>query len=260
MCSGCLANMKGPIIVLLISEVIPAPPAAQLDGNFRLFILPVSSTITLPNCDPHYPTFYSFRLNKALQYASPDCPANFEQTCSSCHGYSDAVLAKACGGGFAIVAEIEHAGVPKTAPIFHTARFLVESAVDRTRDLWIRKHVTVTYTVSNLHTHALLLDLVGKNLPFSAPKHPRGLFRRKRDEPVATLDKSDNFCPEPVTGLCSHSTLPPVSRCWVNKRDSCSYDECAKCYSCVNTKASTEVQAADRRATKSVYDRGGEPS
>ncbi|GFY75862.1 uncharacterized protein TNIN_453381 [Trichonephila inaurata madagascariensis] len=110
MCSGCLANMKGPIIVLLISEVVPAPPATQLDGNFRLFILPVPSTITLPNCDPHYPTLYSFRLNKALQYASPDCPANFEQTCSSCHGYSDAVLAKACEGGFAIVAEIEHAG------------------------------------------------------------------------------------------------------------------------------------------------------
>ncbi|GFR26846.1 uncharacterized protein TNCT_194971 [Trichonephila clavata] len=110
MCSGCLSNLKGPVIVLLISEVIPAPPAAQLDGNFRLFILPVPSTITLPNCDPHYPTLYSFRLNKALHYASPDCPANFEQTCSSCHGYSDAVLAKACEGGFAIVAEIEHAG------------------------------------------------------------------------------------------------------------------------------------------------------
>ncbi|GFY15835.1 uncharacterized protein TNCV_1284801 [Trichonephila clavipes] len=28
--------------------------------------------------------------------------------------------------------------------------------------------------VPNLHNHASLLDLVGKNLPFSAPKNPRG--------------------------------------------------------------------------------------
>ncbi|GFW98938.1 uncharacterized protein TNCV_4655651 [Trichonephila clavipes] len=40
--------------------------------------------------------------------------------------------------------------------------------------------------VSNLHIHVWLLDLVGKNLPFSAPKNPRGAFSGKRDEPVTS--------------------------------------------------------------------------
>ncbi|GFW40655.1 hypothetical protein TNCV_2835991 [Trichonephila clavipes] len=39
--------------------------------------------------------------------------------------------------------------------------------------------------VSNLHIHASLLDLVGKNLPFSVPKNKRGIFSRKHDESVA---------------------------------------------------------------------------
>ncbi|GFX10795.1 histone-lysine N-methyltransferase SETMAR [Trichonephila clavipes] len=40
---------------------------------------------------------------------------------------------------------------------------------------------------------ATLLDLVGKNLPFSAPKNPIGVFSRKSDEPVT--DESRAGCP-----------------------------------------------------------------
>ncbi|GFS70762.1 uncharacterized protein NPIL_236961 [Nephila pilipes] len=100
MCSECFENIKGPVIVLLISDVFPSPPATQFDGNFRLFIIPVPSTITLPNCDPYYPSLYSFRLDKVQEYASPECPDELEHTCPVCHFYSDSSLAAACEGGF----------------------------------------------------------------------------------------------------------------------------------------------------------------
>ncbi|GFW22776.1 transposon Tf2-9 polyprotein [Trichonephila clavipes] len=53
-------------------------------------------------------------------------------------------------------------------------------------DVETRAAFPLSCKVSNLHIHASLLDLVGKNLPFSAPKNPRGIFSRKRDEPVTS--------------------------------------------------------------------------
>ncbi|XP_055932020.1 uncharacterized protein LOC129962298 [Argiope bruennichi] len=112
-CLACFAGLSGPVIVLLMGPVPPVPPAAQLDASFRIYILPVPSTLVLPSCDPYssYGSPYSLVPIAAQSYdATNDCPEISDRTCPLCHSYPDTSFATACAIGFAIVTELNLAG------------------------------------------------------------------------------------------------------------------------------------------------------